>query len=74
MGVECASALGAVAPWRVRPGQHGEAAKGRRRWHSPASVLKDEEEARWADWAKRPSRPVRRLGRLGQKLKEFLSE
>jgi hypothetical protein len=34
-------------------------------------VLKDEEEAGWAEWAKRPSRPVSRLGILGQKLNEI---
>jgi hypothetical protein len=34
-------------------------------------VLKDEEEAGWAEWAKRPSRPVMRLGRLVKKLKEI---
>jgi hypothetical protein len=45
--------------------------KGQQRRRSPASVLKDEEGAGWAEWAKRPCRSVRRLGRLGQKLKEI---
>jgi hypothetical protein len=28
-------------------------------------VLKEEEEAGWAEWAKRPNRPTGRLGRVG---------
>jgi hypothetical protein len=30
-----------------------------------ASVLKEEEEAKWAEWAKRPNTSTARLGRVG---------
>jgi hypothetical protein len=46
MGVGCGAMLGAVA---ARPGQRGEVVKGRWRRRSPASVLKDEEEAGWTE-------------------------
>jgi hypothetical protein len=62
----CGEELGAMAPWRARPGRRWEAVQGRRWWRSPALVLKEEEEARWAEWAKRPNRP---MGLLGQNLK-----
>jgi hypothetical protein len=50
---------------RVRPGRRWEAVQGRRRWHSPALVLKEEEEAGWAEWAIRPNRLMGWLGRVG---------
>jgi hypothetical protein len=61
----CGEELGAMAPWRARPGRRWEAVQGRRWWRSPALVLKEEEEARWAEWVKRLNRPLRRLDQLG---------
>jgi hypothetical protein len=43
----------------------------RRRWRSPASVRKEEEEAGSAEWAERPNMPVGWLGRVGRNLKRI---
>jgi hypothetical protein len=43
----------------------------RRRWRSPASVRKEEEEVGSAEWAERPNMPVGWLGRVGRNLKRI---